>query len=65
MSELHIETDRCKACGFCIEACPKGALAFSGNINAKGNDTVAVDRERCVQCGACYRVCPDYVFEIY
>lgn len=65
MKELHIDTSRCKGCGFCIEACPKNALEFSGYINAKGNDTVAVDKELCIQCGSCYKVCPDYVFEIY
>lgn len=65
MKKLHIDITRCKGCGFCIEACPKNALAFSGKINAKGNDTVAVDEELCIQCGSCYTMCPDYVFEIY
>ena len=65
MKKLHINITRCKGCGFCIEACPKKALSFSGKINAKGNDTVAVDEERCILCGSCYTMCPDYVFEIY
>ena len=65
MSKLHVDTSRCKGCGYCIAACPKKAIEFSGEISKKGDDTVKVNEELCVQCGACYRVCPDYVFEIY
>ena len=62
----RVDTDpvRCKGCGYCINACPKGAIRVSDHVNAKGYNTIVVDEEKCVVCGTCYRVCPDYVFEI-
>ena len=44
--------------------CPKKAISFTGNISAKGYDTITVNEDLCVCCGSCYRVCPDGVFEI-
>ena len=63
MSKIKINTARCKVCGYCVNDCPRKALAFSGNINDKGYDTVQVDDALCVACGTCCRVCPDRVFE--
>lgn len=62
--KININTDRCKSCGYCVEACPKKALSFSGNLNEKGYDYVQVDDTLCIGCGSCYRVCPDCVFEV-
>lgn len=63
MNQLIIDVDRCKSCGYCIEACPKGALSFTRR-EGKLYDTVVVDKDACICCGACYHVCPDYVFSI-
>ena len=65
MSTLHITKARCKGCGYCIEVCPRDALAFTGEIGEAGYDTIGVDESLCIQCGSCYRACPDFVFEIY
>ncbi len=62
--QLIISKDRCKACGYCIEVCPKKALKFSSYTNSKGYSAVEVDADLCITCAQCYRVCPDYVFEI-
>lgn len=62
--KVYIDTSRCKGCGYCIQACPKGALSVSDFINTSGYNAVQVDEEKCIACGMCYRVCPDYVFEI-
>lgn len=64
MSILVIDSERCKACGYCVNSCPKNALSFSDKINKKGYPAVQVDEEACIQCGICYNVCPDYVFEL-
>ncbi|NMA93598.1 MAG: 4Fe-4S binding protein [Clostridiales bacterium] len=64
MKKITIYRERCKACGYCINFCPREALSFSEEINSKGYKPVQVDEERCIACGICYSMCPDYVFEI-
>lgn len=64
MIQLITETERCKACGYCVQACPVQALAPSDRLNRAGYEYVAADREKCVLCGTCYTVCPDLVFEL-
>lgn len=62
MSEKHhiIDTRRCKACGVCVDNCPKGVLAIGTAINAQGyNYVVQAYPEKCVLCDICGIVCPD------
>ena len=61
---LFIVNTKCKACGYCVDACPKEALFWGDEVNEKGYKAVAVDLEKCVECGTCYTVCPDTVFTI-
>lgn len=56
--------ERCKGCLYCQISCPAGAISVSAQVNAKGYNTMVIDRELCTACGACYTVCPDYVYEI-
>ena len=38
MAKLTFDTNRCKGCGLCVEACPKGLLAIARDkINQKGH----------------------------
>ncbi len=62
--KLIISPDRCKACGLCVAACPRQALALGQMSNAAGYKYVTVDHEKCVRCGICYTACPDYVLTI-
>lgn len=64
MLQLVMKTEWCKACGFCVSACPKKALKFSGKRNKQSYEYVEVDEEACVKCGSCYIVCPDNVFQL-
>ena len=47
-----VERRLCVACGSCVKACPKGAIAVWKGLFAR------VDREKCVGCGLCARACP-------
>lgn len=64
MQKIRLSLEKCKACYYCIQFCPKEAIAISSERNKKGYQTIMVEQEKCVQCGICYLVCPDYVFEI-
>ncbi|MFN3921346.1 MAG: 4Fe-4S binding protein [Caldimicrobium sp.] len=60
---LKILEERCKACGLCIEFCPKKVLGFSGKRNQQGYKIVSfLYPDKCTQCGICYLMCPEVVF---
>ena len=45
-----VDTEKCVACGVCVDACPAGAISV--------NDSAEVDREKCTGCGSCVTECP-------
>jgi len=50
----------CKACGRCIEACPKGAIEFATEIEPEtGFKPVIVHPDLCNGCGLCFTACPE------
>ncbi len=52
--------DFCKACGRCIEACPKGCIHPGTEIDpATGLTPVTLDLETCNACGLCLNACPE------
>lgn len=64
--KVVILKNRCKGCGFCIEFCPKKAMAFSEEYNSKGYHIPCVKNpDKCILCGFCTRYCPDFaIFHI-
>lgn len=44
-------SDRCVACGTCIDECPMGAISEG--------DIYKIDADTCVSCGTCASVCPN------
>ncbi len=52
--------DFCKACGRCIEACPKDCIHAGSEIDpATGLAPVVLDLEACNACGLCLLACPE------
>lgn len=50
----------CKACGRCIEACPKHCISFGREIDpTTGLTPVTLDLEECNACGLCLTACPE------
>ena len=62
-----INTERCKGCALCVEACPKDVLALSPlRVNMSGYHYVETpNAERCIGCASCAIVCPDACIEVY
>ena len=66
MAKLTFDTNRCKGCGLCVEACPKGLLAIARDkINQKGQHPAEItDQEKCAGCAFCAMMCPDCVITV-
>ena len=47
-----INSERCTACGDCVEECPSGAILLT-------NDTAVINMEECIRCGSCHEICPE------
>jgi len=63
--EIKIDESVCKACGYCIEACPKKALVFAKHFNKGGFHPAQItDKEKCTGCASCYQVCPEIAITI-
>ncbi|MBE6960629.1 MAG: 4Fe-4S dicluster domain-containing protein [Ruminococcaceae bacterium] len=66
MAKLTFQTDLCKGCGLCVNACNKGLLVIdTGKINKKGySPAVLTDPEKCVGCAFCATMCPDCIITV-
>lgn len=60
-----IKPDFCKACGYCINFCPRKILVPSKNYNKKGYHYPEVtDESKCIGCRICEFMCPDFAIYI-
>ena len=66
MAKLTFRTDRCKGCGLCVVACPKGLIAIAKDkINQKGHHPAEItDQDKCIACAFCATMCPDCIIEV-
>jgi len=46
MPTIIINKDRCKACGFCIQFCPKQLLQMADDLNLRGIHYACIKDER-------------------
>ena len=66
---ITIDGERCKACLFCIELCPKKSISLSEELNLKGYfiavfDGVDGGPTECSGCGTCALMCPEVAIEV-
>ncbi|MCH5182103.1 MAG: 4Fe-4S binding protein [Prevotellaceae bacterium] len=63
---VKVDTERCKGCGLCVEACPTGSLALTSRaVNHKGYTYCQQTGDSCTGCAACAIVCPDACLAVY
>ncbi|MCP4451080.1 MAG: 4Fe-4S dicluster domain-containing protein [Planctomycetes bacterium] len=62
---IVVDSERCKGCGLCLNACAKGCLAFSKKSNRKGYFPAQVIRDHCTGCTCCALVCPEAAVSVY
>ena len=56
---LRIDTDECKGCGLCVEACPPKVIRLSDRLNHSGYRTAIYAGKGCSGCGICFMACPE------
>jgi len=59
MSTVIVKPELCKACGLCIEFCPKKVLSKGKAISGMGYEFTVYGGEGCSGCGTCFYVCPE------
>ena len=63
--KVHIDRERCKGCGYCVEFCPRDVLKMSNELNSKGYLLPVVEDEtKCLNCTYCEVVCPEFAIKI-
>lgn len=63
---IVVNTDRCKGCSLCVEACPARVIALGKSVNVHGYPFVeAVNEDACIGCASCAIVCPDGCITVY
>ncbi len=63
---VEVDTEKCKGCALCVEACPTNVLGIGKEVNVKGyNYTHMANPEDCIGCAQCSLVCPDSCLTVY
>jgi len=57
--KISVRKEWCKACGICIEFCPKDVLVPDDNGIPK-----PVNIDACTKCGLCELRCPDFAIAV-
>ncbi len=66
MANVKLRRERCKGCGLCVAACPKGAIRLGKRINNSGYRTMEVrEAGLCNGCALCAEMCPDVAIMVF
>jgi len=56
---VEMDSEECKGCGLCVEACPPKVLLLSSALNRYGYHPARYLGVGCTGCGICFFVCPE------
>jgi len=57
--KLDLNSEECKGCGLCVDACPPRVLRLTDRLNRYGYHSAAYHGKGCTGCGICFLVCPE------
>ncbi len=62
---VEINEGLCKACGLCVNVCPKNVLEMVESLNVWMGAMAKVARpENCIRCKLCEQICPDFAITV-
>ena len=62
---VWVNTDRCKACDICVDACPAGVLSMQAEPGSTLGAMISVIApESCIGCNECELTCPDFAIYV-
>jgi 2-oxoglutarate ferredoxin oxidoreductase subunit delta len=56
---VKLNSEECKGCGLCVEACPPHVLQLAARLNPYGYHPAEYLGAGCTGCGICFFVCPE------
>jgi NAD-dependent dihydropyrimidine dehydrogenase PreA subunit len=56
---VEMNSEECKGCGLCVEACPPKVLFLAERLNRYGYHPAEYLGAGCTGCGICFFVCPE------
>lgn len=56
---VELNSEECKGCGLCVEACPPKVLSLAASLNRFGYHAALYTGEGCTGCGICFWACPE------
>ncbi len=60
-TSVWVDTQRCKACDICVDACPAGVLSMQQEATSTLGAMISViTPEACIGCNECELSCPDF-----
>jgi len=63
---VEVDANRCKACGLCVEFCPKDCFEAAEGLNPLGVVPMRYRADSdCTACGNCGLMCPDQALKIW
>ena len=60
-----IDTEACKGCDLCIDACPPAVLVMTTHAHNSRGYRYPLLLPGCTGCKACSQICPDFVFQVH
>lgn len=64
--KIVIDTELCKGCKYCINACPKGSIVVGEKFNSMGYFAAHFRHPgKCTGCAICANMCPEIAIEVW